>query len=245
MDLIRPPPRPGPVTMISFVIPAYNEQALLGGTIDALVLGAGSCGVEHEIVVVDDASEDRTAEVARAAGARVVSVRRRQIAAVRNAGARAARGEVLVFVDADTRVPAATLRGTIEALERGAVGGGARLRFDRETPLAARAVLRVFTRLYFALGWAAGCYLFARRAAFERAGGFDERYYASEEIHLSRALARLGRFEIVRDPVVTSGRKARLYSTRELLATFLRMSLGFPRTARRRKGLDVWYDGRR
>src|SRR6185436_3965835 len=56
--------------------------------------------------------------------------------------------------------------------------------------------------------WAPGCFIFAERTAFERAGGFDERYFASEEIHLSRALKRLGPFVLLREPVVTSARKA-------------------------------------
>src|SRR5688572_21460895 len=95
--------------MISFIIPAYNEELLLGRTLRALDDAARGLGEPFEIIVVDDASTDRTADVAREHGARVVSVNRRQIAATRNAGAREASGELLFFIDADTVVTAAAV----------------------------------------------------------------------------------------------------------------------------------------
>src|SRR5262245_58908955 len=85
--------------VISFVIPAYNEESLLGRTLDAVSDAAGALGRPFEVVVVDDASTDRTAAVARGLGARVVPVNHRQIAATRNAGAREAAGQMLIFVD--------------------------------------------------------------------------------------------------------------------------------------------------
>ena len=91
--------------LISFVIPAYNEEVMVGATVRALRASASAVGDPYEVLVVDDASDDRTAEVASAAGATVLRVNLRQISAVRNAGARAARGHLLVFVDADTLVP--------------------------------------------------------------------------------------------------------------------------------------------
>lgn len=262
--------------MLSFVIPAHNEEALIGDTIAAIrramTIAApeaqacrdaaeavpserlpepGSEDEAYEIVVVDDASTDRTAAIAREAGARVESVSLRKISAVRNAGARVARGDWLVFVDADTLVGAATVRGTIDALRAGAVGGGARVEMDNRTTAGGKRFAAAFMALYFRLGLAAGCYLFAHRNPFEAVGGFDERYYASEEVHLSRSLRRFGRrhgrapFVIVKAPVETSGRKLRLYSTRELLATMLRTTFGFPWALRRSRGLEIWYEGRR
>jgi len=95
--------------MISFIVPAYNEERLLGHTLASIHAAAHVLSRPYEIVVVDDASTDSTVAIARQGGARVVSVRLRQIAGTRNAGARAARGSILIFVDADTLVPGRTL----------------------------------------------------------------------------------------------------------------------------------------
>ncbi|HJT45077.1 MAG TPA: glycosyltransferase, partial [Chthoniobacterales bacterium] len=88
--------------MLSFIVPAYNEEFELPSTLEAIRSAAN--GRAHEIIVADDASTDRTSAIGREAGAKVVFIDRRQIAAARNAGARAAGGDVLFFVDADTRI---------------------------------------------------------------------------------------------------------------------------------------------
>src|SRR5947208_6405466 len=90
--------------MISFIVPAYNEETELTCTLGAIRAASSGLSQSVEIIVVDDASTDATPEIAEQAGARVVSIHRRQIGAARNAGARAAQGEYLFFVDADTRI---------------------------------------------------------------------------------------------------------------------------------------------
>src|SRR4051812_3140499 len=111
--------------MLSFVVPAYNEEKYLGPTLASIHEAARAVGGPYEIVVANDNSSDGTAQVAQAGGARVVTVHKRQIAGTRNEGAKAASGEWLVFVDADTRVSEAVVRGVVEALRAGVVGGGA------------------------------------------------------------------------------------------------------------------------
>ncbi len=103
--------------MISFIVPAHNEEALIGRTLSALHESARTLGETYEIIVANDASTDRTAAIALERGAHVVDVNRRQIAATRNAGARAAMGEMFVFVDADTAVTARVLRAALRAEE--------------------------------------------------------------------------------------------------------------------------------
>ena len=245
--------------MISFVIPAHNESAEIGACLEAIhaaaqgVLVSGDSNGEqsgagqraYEVIVVDDASADDTAAIAEAQGARVIRVEHRQIAATRNAGAAQARGDVLIFVDADTHIDETVLRGALTALEAGAVGGGAGVRVDEELPASARYLLPAILAIWRRTGWAAGCFFYCRRADFEAVGGFDERYYASEEIHLSRALKRRGRFEVLKTPVLTSGRKWRLYTPKEQRRTMFRLLFGGFRVTRKREGLDLWYDGRR
>jgi glycosyltransferase involved in cell wall biosynthesis len=230
---------------VCFVIPAYNEAQLLGSTLTAIEQAARALHLSCEIIVVDDASGDGTADVARAHGARVVSVGFRQIAATRNAGAREAAGDWLVFVDADTRVTREVLEDTIAALHGGAVGGGCALRFDGRVPRYGRVLVALLLPLYRALGLAAGCFLFCTRQAFEAVGGFDESLFAAEEAVLSRALARQGRFVLLRAAVVTSARKLRAHSAGEVIWTLLRIAVMGPRAVRRRHGLELWYGQRR
>ena len=76
-------------------------------------------------------------------------------------------------------------------------------------------------------------------------GGFDEQFFVGEEVFLSLALKKIGRFKLLPVPVVTSGRKLRMYSGREIFGHFLGLVLRGTRAARTREKLDIWYDGKR
>ena len=231
--------------MISFIVPAYNEELELSSTIAAIRAAASGVTQSYEIIVVDDASADATAEIAAMAGARVISINRRQIAASRNAGARAARGEYLLFVDADTRINRTHIAEPIAALEAGYAGGSARVVMDGFMPLWGRIFVRVFCTVYFGLNLGAGAFLFTTRRNFDAVGGFDEQYFIGEEVYFSLALRKLGRFKVLREPILTSGRKLRMYSMRRVLVRLFSIIIGGPRAARSRDKLDVWYDGKR
>jgi glycosyltransferase involved in cell wall biosynthesis len=230
--------------VISCIIPAHNEEELIAGTLAALHESARAVGSPYELVVVNDASSDCTGAIALEHGARVVTVSHRQIAATRNAGAVAATGELLVFVDADTVVPARALRAAVRALRRGAVGGGCAVRFDGRLPAYAAVLERVLPPVLHACGLAAGCFLFCTRRAYRAAGGFDERLYWGEEVAFGRRLKRLGRFVILRECVITSARKLRAHTARQLLGVGLRLALGGRRSSQTRVGLDYWYGPR-
>jgi len=231
--------------MISFIVPAYNEERLLGATLDALRAAALAIGEPYELIVADDGSTDRTAAIAAQHGAILVSVAHRQIAATRNSGARKANGDWLIFVDADTLVSEAVVRSAVEALRSGAVGGGAAVEFDGTVPLYARLLLPVLVRSFRWAGLAAGCFLFCTRNAFAAVGGFDEAFYGAEELVMSRALKRHGRFVVLRQAVITSGRKLRTHSVREMLAILARLALRGPGAVKQRQGMDLWYAERR
>ncbi len=232
--------------MISFIIPAYNEELEISSTIAAIHHGAATGTAQpYEIILVDDASTDATPKIAAMAGARVISIHRRHIAAARNAGARAAQGEYLFFVDADTRINKAHVVEAIGALGTGYAGGSARVITDGVIPLWGRVFIRVFCALYFGFNLGAGAFLFTSRRNFDAIGGFDERYFIGEEVYFSLALKKLGRFKVLREPILTSGRKLRMYSARQILANSFTVILGGPRVARSRAKLHLWYDGKR
>ena len=234
------------VSLISFIVPAHNEAFEIGPTLASIFDSANAVRKPFEVIVVNDASTDQTAEIARQAGARVVDVDLRKISAVRNAGAREAKGDVFFFIDADTRLPKAVLTAAIAALESGAIGGGAWVAFSEPVGVGVHFAINLFSFFYMrVLRWAAGCFIYATRAAFEATGGFDETLYACEEIVLSMALKRQGRFEVLRESVYTSGRKIRMYSPWLVIPLLVRFMIHGPAVFRQRKGLEWWYEGKR
>jgi hypothetical protein len=103
----------------------------------------------------------------------------------------------------------------------------------------------VLVRAFRALKFTGGCFLFCTRRAFDAAGGFDETLYASEELTMAQALKRRGGFVVLREGVVTSGRKLRAYSGWEILRLLGGLALRGTKGVRDRKRLDIWYGERR
>ncbi len=234
----------------SIVIPAYNEEKLLPATLRSLRQAMdGTPEIQGEIIVVDNNSADDTAAIARQAGTRVVFEPLNRISRARNAGAREARGSLLVFVDADTRVPPALLACALGALLREDVGaGGALLQFDDDGPpgFSTSRLPQLWNHLSRNLRLAAGSFIFVRRDAFEAIGGFSEKVYAGEEIFLSHALKRWCRrngktFRILaRPPVLTSARKMNWHSSARLVAVILLPAL-FPFLLCSKRFCSFWY----
>src|SRR4030095_5158372 len=105
---------------ISVLIPAFNEEALIARTIESVQQSFAEVGhTAFEIIVCDNNSTDRTAQVAQSKGARVVFEPHNQISRARNAAANHAQGEWLIFLDADTLLPAELLCSTIETMPGG------------------------------------------------------------------------------------------------------------------------------
>jgi glycosyltransferase involved in cell wall biosynthesis len=231
--------------MLSLILPAHDEARLLPQTLAVLKQAIVEAGLDAEIIVVDDASHDATAAVAVDCGAQVLSIDARHIATARNAGAAMARGSLLCFVDADTHVSAALLRAAVQAMASGAVGGGARIRLQRPVAWHARIGEATFGTLLRWARIAPGCFLFCTRPAFDAAGGFDVRFFAGEDVAMSRTLARLGRFVLLRETAWTSPRKLQTFSAWEHLKLFLALARHGRGLLRSRERLDFWYGDRR
>lgn len=188
---------------ISVVVPALDEAAEIAATLSAL---APLRGRGHEVIVVDGGSTDGTPELAAPLADRVVRSARGR-AAQQNAGAREARGGVLLFLHADTRLAEGADRAVLEGLRRSGRGWG---RFDVRLSgghPALRVVERMISLRSRATGIATGDQaIFVRREWFEAAGGFPE-IPLMEDVALSRALKRRGRPLCLRESVVTSSRR--------------------------------------
>src|SRR5205823_3508397 len=105
--------------------------------------------------------------------------------------------------------------------------------------------VRLFSIVYFGNNLGAGAFLFTTRENFERVGGFDEELFIGEEVFFSTALKKLGRFRLLSVPILTSGRKLRMYSGRYILWRSLWIVLRGSRGARSRRNLELWYEGKR
>ncbi len=183
----------------SVIIPARNAARVLGEGL-AAIAAQGAARPEYEVIVVDDGSADDTAAVARAHGARVIATPGRGPAAARNAGARAAAGDVLVFFDADCVPEPGCIRALLAPLRDPRVAGvrggyttdqpGLIPRFvqleleEKQARLAASTQIAV-------VDTACAAY---RRSIFTAYGGFDERFPcpSAEDVDLSFRLAARG-----------------------------------------------------
>jgi glycosyltransferase involved in cell wall biosynthesis len=234
---------------VSVIVPAFNEERLLDGSL-AAIRTAMQAFDNAELIVCDNNSTDRTAEIARAAGASVVFEPVNQIARARNTGAAAASGDWLVFVDADSYPTRELFADSLLAIREGALAGGATVTLDSADRMV-RFWVGAWNLLSRRARWAAGSFIFCEAAAFREVGGFDQTIYAGEEIYLFRQLKRLARRKgraiaiLRRHPLRTSDRKARLYTKGEHFAFMLKTLLLGGRNLRSRDSCYAWYDGRR
>lgn len=239
---------------ISIVVPAYNEEKLIVATLGAM---KGACaafearGWAWELVVCDNNSTDRTAELALESGAKVVFEPINQISRARNRAAAGAGGDWLIFVDADSFPSERLFAATARRLERGGVaGGGCLVRLDERSILPAIIVAgwNILSRI---TRWAAGSFVFCEANLFRELGGFSEKMFASEEIDFSARLKRLAKKRglrvciITEEKLTTSARKMHLYGTRAHLRFFLKAAFSPRRTIANRDECNLWYDGRR
>jgi glycosyltransferase involved in cell wall biosynthesis len=243
-----------PRMRISIIIPAFNEERLLAATLAEIRKSAAvfsNRGWEHELIVCDNNSTDRTAEIARAAGALVVFEPVNQIARARNTGAAAATGDWLVFIDADSHPAPELFEEVAERIESGRVlGGGATIRMDNDQWMA-RCVTALWNLASRSGKLMAGSFIFVEAAAFRAIGGFGHEWFAGEELEFCRRLKKLARETkrriviLHRHPLKTSGRKIGLYTPWEVLGMLARVVMTGGRSLRSRETTNLWYDGRR
>lgn len=185
-------PRSAPY--FSLIIPAYNEEAYLPELLDSVSAARARYegGPEDiEIVVVDNASTDATAELARSSGCRVVREDRRIIAAVRNTGARYAHGHVFVFVDADNTMHPNTFNAIDRSLSSGKViAGSSGVKMQRMS-LGIAVTYALMVPLVWLTRMDTGV-VFCRRDDFEAIGGYNEDLLFAEDVQLLWDLMRLG-----------------------------------------------------
>ena len=178
----------------SLIIPAYNEERLLGRLLDSVDAARATYGGGDavEVIVADNASTDRTAAIAASRACCVVAVEKRVIAAARNAGARAARGEFLAFVDADAQVHPDTFVEIDRALaDPRVVAGATGARLERWS-IGIAFTFAMILPIIFVTGMDTGV-VFCRKKDFEAVCGYDESRLIAEDVAFLWALRNLGK----------------------------------------------------
>jgi glycosyltransferase involved in cell wall biosynthesis len=215
--------------MTSFIVPAHNEEVWIGNCVASIRTTMEKLAEPYEVIVVDDASTDSTPRIVEKMGVRTLRVEHRKISAVRNAGARVARGEIFFFVDADTQVNDRAVGAALGVLRAGAAGGGCFFDFDGPTPLWGRIILFFAILAARLIKWVGGCFLFCTREAYSATGGFSESLYAGEDIAFVQALKKVGRFVVLKPKVLSSGRKLNVVGPWEVLGLMLTIAVRGPR----------------
>jgi glycosyltransferase involved in cell wall biosynthesis len=246
VDGARPP-------LFSIVIPAHNEEALLGELLRSIRVSASTAGLHPDsvqLIVADNASTDATARIAREHGATTVTVPARGIAQARNGGAIVARAPCLCFVDADSRVHPETLEKLRNALEDPKVGGGATGVIVEQWTLPLR-ILRIMTTPARWMGIDAGV-VFCRREYFVQLRGYRDDLLIAEDVDFLWRLRRHARARgqrLVRlegAEAVTSTRKFDLHGHWRFMGIL--GSLALWRVFRRQEFLRLvrryWYEER-
>ncbi|MBI5095806.1 MAG: glycosyltransferase [Candidatus Hydrogenedentes bacterium] len=180
---------------ISLIIPAYNEEAYLPAlldTVDAARRRYSGGPDEVEVIVSNNASTDRTAEIALRRGCRVAHVEKRAIAAARNGGARIAQGRIFAFVDADSQIHPETFNAIDLAISSGKYVAGATGVELRRRSLGIAVAYAIMIPLVWLTGMDTGV-VFCRREDFEKVGGYNEARLFAEDVEFLFSLKRLGR----------------------------------------------------
>jgi rSAM/selenodomain-associated transferase 2 len=205
--------------VISIIVPVLNEADRLEGFLDTL---AGQPG-EREVIFADGGNRDGTAEAARNL-ARVVSSSPGR-AAQMNAGAAVARGDILLFLHCDTRLPAGGLLLIEEALSDPAfAGGGFRHRFDRGDWFSRFISFSANTRTRFWRLLFGDQAIFVRRKVFEELGGYAE-LPLFEDWDFSSRMRRSGKIAFIEEAITTSGRRIEVWGKWRCFAVWWGLSI--------------------
>ena len=230
---------------LAFIIPAYNEEALLPATLKTVFeIKEQLSDFTSRVIVVDNNSTDSTSLVALNAGAEVIFEPYNQISKARNTGAKAcSEVDFIFFIDADTFPTLIVVEKALEVLKTGHYcGGGCMVKFSK--PSLFVSFWSIITKV---TNMAAGAFIFCTNEAYKGTGGYDESIYAAEDVVFSRAVNKWGKkngckgFTILTEHfITTSDRKINWYSKWEILTKLFILGI-MPWRLKHRKNADFWY----
>lgn len=225
---------------VSVIVPTLNEEELLLATLSRVTPQEKLA----EIIVVDGGSTDGTRETASSMQVQVIEAESANRAAQMNLGAARAKGDFLLFLHADTLVPAGALAAIVKALSDPVFVGGAFARRYDSSSLFLAVTCHLAEIRNVLIGWHLGDQgIFCRREAFEILGGY-RLISPFEDLDFSRRLGRMGRLATLRPAVVSSGRRFRKQGAVRQTLRDLTLTLGFIREQRRKSSTPLFRAGR-
>lgn len=233
----------------SVIVPAFNEEAYLPRSLGAIRKAEAVLGEDVEIIVGDNLSTDRTADVAREFGARVIRVEKKCISAVRNQAAAEATGTYLVFTDSDNEVTENIFVEITRVLESGTYIGGGVLHAPYERRSLGLNLTQFFITTNLRICRVSMFLFYMPAEVFREVGGFNEKLLANEDMEFALRLKRFGKAQgrkfsnLKTAGVVLSARKFDEYGDWAVLRhpiLFVRAFMNHPETA-----YELWYRPRR
>lgn len=217
---------------VSFIIPAKNEEKYILGCIGSIITTATNL-FSFEIIVVDNGSTDQTKNAVTDRGCKIIDAQEcTTIGQVRNKGAEFAKGEYLIFVDADSEVNFELLSIVEHYITHKYIGGGA-LGYVEDNKVA-KIIMYLWNKYCRKTNTLTGYFLFVKRQTFNILGGFNPTLALCEDVDFSKRLNNYDRCErpqLIEGPKVkTSARKLRLYSIKEHLTFIYNLIFNFKTT---------------
>ncbi len=211
---------------ISLIIPLYNEEKLIAGTLQSIMKAKTTFEQTPdnilEVIVVDNNSTDKSMEICKKFDVKIVTEEIHNIAKVRNTGAKHSTGDVLCFLDADSKVTSNIFSLITERMiTEKYIGGGTKFKLDKSNLLFKLIYLcsNAFTRIF----GLSGVLIYVKKEDFEKLGGFNENYYAAEDIDFVLKMKNLGKVynkkfsNISQGYVETSSRKFKTVTFKDII----------------------------
>ncbi len=211
---------------ISIIIPLFNEEVLIAETLQSIMKAKTNFEQESnnvlEVIIVDNNSTDSSVDICKKYNVNIVTEKIHNIAKVRNTGAKYATGDVLCFLDADSTVSSNIFSLIKERMcSEDYIGGGTKFKLDKNNLFFKLIYIgsNIFTRIFNL----SGVLIYINKEDFEKLGGFNEKYYAAEDIDFVLKMKDLGKVynkkfsNIQQGYVVTSSRKFKTVTLKDIV----------------------------
>ncbi len=232
---------------ISVIIPAYNEENYLPATLEKIGADLVNAGCDSETIVVDNESTDKTRQIAESFGAKVFTETEHNIAKVTNTGAKNAKGDILVFIDADTLVPETLFQKIADAMrDEKCFGGAVAVDYGKFKRKWMKFYLRGWQFWGKLFNMKQGAAQFCRKSVFEQLKGYDETIFMGVDVIFYWRLSKFagqknGRLFFIENPQVTTS--TRRFDEMSIGKTLLLTHpLFILLTSKRRKFWRDWYE---